>query len=195
MNSTAEKLVMNCQRVAEEIAYRFQGQNNYFRLSVEQGFQLMDGHTALKLEDVILHTKAYLDSAWTNVSVDRLVDSLLRTNDVVPWQTTREEFEQVVKTYISNARSGVGRVIMNEAKQGILEAASILELVQVRFLSRSADHNLHVRQGANSNEEEWLKLAKTVDKYTAHLTRDILSKLWEPYSEDPLWPSIRKYFA
>jgi hypothetical protein len=136
LNSTAEKMATDCQRVAEEIAHRFQRQNNYFRLSVEQGLQLTDSQTGLRSEDVIVHTKAYLDSTWTSISVDRLVDSLVRADEVLPWQTTRENFEEAMEIYLSNTRSCDGRIEMDEIKQGILEATSILELIRVRFLSR-----------------------------------------------------------
>jgi hypothetical protein len=138
LNSTADKMVTDCQVVAEEIAHRFQRQNNYFRLSVEQGFQLTDSQTALRLEDVIVHTKAYLDSTWTSISVDRLVSSLLRADEALPWRTTREKFEETMETYLSNARSSAGRIRVDEIKQGILEAVRILELIRVRVLSRCA---------------------------------------------------------
>jgi hypothetical protein len=88
LNSAAVKMATDCQRVVEEIFHLFQRQNNYFRLSVEQGLQLTDGQKALRLEDVIIHTKAFLGSNWANISVDQLVDALLRANEVLPWQTT-----------------------------------------------------------------------------------------------------------
>jgi hypothetical protein len=130
-------MATDCQRVAEEIAYLFQRQNNYFRLSVEQGLQLTDGQKALRQQDVIIHTKAFLDSNWANISVDQLVNALLRADGVLPWQTTREKFEETTTTYLTKARSCAGRINLDEMKQGILEAASILELIQVGFLPRS----------------------------------------------------------
>jgi hypothetical protein len=138
LNSAAVKMATDCQRVAEEIAHLFQRQNNYFRLSVEQGLQLTDGQKALRLEDVIIHTKAFLGSNWANISVDQLVDALLRADEVLPWQTTREKFEETIVTCVSNARFCVEHINMDEVKQGIIQAASILELIQVRFLSRIA---------------------------------------------------------
>jgi hypothetical protein len=194
LNSTAEKMVTDCQRVAEEIAHRFQRHNNYFRLSVEQGLQLADGQKALRLEDVTIHTKAYLDSTWTNISVDRLVGSLIRADEVLPWQTTRENFEETMKSYLSNAQSCAERIEMDEIKQGILEAGSILELIRVRVLSKMRNHGLHVGKNVDSNEEEWLGLAKAVDSHSTTLVREIVPKIWEPYSDDPLWPSANKYF-
>jgi hypothetical protein len=137
LTSTAEKMATDCQRVAEELTHRFQRQNNYFRFSVEQGFQLADGQTITRPENVIVHTKAYLDSTWTNISVDRLVTSLLRADEVLPWQATRENFEETMEIYLSNARPCAGRIKMDDIKQGILEAASILELIRVRSQSRS----------------------------------------------------------
>jgi hypothetical protein len=135
LNSAAVKMATDCQRVAEEIAYLFQRQNNYFRLSVEQGLQLTDGQKALRLEDVIIHTKAFLGSNWANISVDQLVDALLRADEVVPWQTTREKFEQTIATCVSNARFCVEHINMDEVKRGIIQAVSVLELIQVRFFS------------------------------------------------------------
>jgi hypothetical protein len=128
-------MATDCQRVAEEIAHRFQRRNNFFRLSVEQGFQLTGGHTELRLEDVAVHTQAYLESTWTSISVDRLVDSLLRADEVLPWPTTRENFEETMETYLSNARSCTGHIQRDEIKQGIVEAVRILELIRVRALS------------------------------------------------------------
>jgi hypothetical protein len=137
-NSTMEKAVTDCQRVAEEIAYRFQRQNNYFRLSVDQGLQLTDAQKAFRLEDVIVHTKAFLGTNWANISMDQLVDALLRADEVLPWQTTRNKFEETMTTYVSHARSCVDHINMDKVRQGILKAAGLLELIQVRFLSRSA---------------------------------------------------------
>jgi hypothetical protein len=128
-------MATDCQRFAEEIAHRFQGQRNYFRLCVEQGFQLADGRKALRLEDVIVHTKAYLDSNWASISADQLVGALLRADEVLPWQTTRENFEETMKSYLSNAQSYAGHVEIDEIKQHVLGSAGILELIRVRFLS------------------------------------------------------------
>jgi hypothetical protein len=136
LNSAAEKMATDCERVAEEIAHRFQGQKNYFRLSVEQGFQSTEDQTALRLQDVVVHTKVYLDSTWVNISVDRLVGSLLQADEVLPWQATRENFEETMRTYLSNAQSCVDCIKINEIKQGILEAFDILESIRVRLLSR-----------------------------------------------------------
>jgi hypothetical protein len=77
INPTLEKMATDSQRVTEEIAHRFMGQRNYFRLNVEQGLQRTDGQKTLKPEDVVVHTKAYLGSVWVDTSVDRLVDSIL----------------------------------------------------------------------------------------------------------------------
>jgi hypothetical protein len=132
----AESMITDCQRVAEEIAYRFQGQNNYFRLSVEQGFQRTDDQTAIKVEDVIVHTKAYLNSTWADFSVDGLVDSLLRAHKIFPWQTTRDRFEETMETYLSNLRSCARHIKINPINLNILEAVSTLELIKVRVLSQ-----------------------------------------------------------
>lgn len=127
-----EKMATDSQRVAEEIAHRFKGQHNYFRLSVEQGFQRNEDHRTLQLEDVIVHTKAYLGSTWVDTSVDRLVNSLLQAVELFPWQTTRENFEQMMEKYISNARICIGSIAINVIKEGLNEAVSILELIRVR---------------------------------------------------------------
>lgn len=132
-NSTAEKMATDSQRIAEEIAHRFQGQSNYFRLSVEQGFQQAEGQNALKLEDMIVHTKAYLDSTWANTSVDRLVVSVLQVDKVFPWQTTREIFEKVVEKYLHDIRSSLDVIEIDEVKEEIRTALLTLKLIQVRF--------------------------------------------------------------
>jgi hypothetical protein len=135
LNTPAEKMATDCQRVAEEIAYRFQKQNNYFRLNVEQGFQHTNGQQMLRLGDVMVHTKAYLDSNWADILVDQLVDALLRADEAVPWQTTRENFEKTMTTYLTNTQSYVDYSNIDEVKQGLLKAAGILELIRVRLLS------------------------------------------------------------
>lgn len=136
-HSTAQKMASDCQKVAEEIAHRFQEHSNYFRLSVEQGLQLTDNEKVVKMEDVIVHTKAYLDSASANSSVNCLVASLLGAAKVFPWQTTRERFEQAIGAYICNTRSRVSGItnagIMLEASV----AVSTLELIQVCIVLRS----------------------------------------------------------
>lgn len=131
---TAEKMAMACQRVTEEIAYRFQGQRNYFRLNVEQGLQVTDDRKPLRLEDVIIHTKAYLDSNWADTSVNRLVYSLLRADTVFPWQTTRDRFQQIMKTCLRHTRLCVDGIQIDSIKQEALEAVFTLEVIQVRVV-------------------------------------------------------------
>jgi hypothetical protein len=118
------------QRVAEEIAHRFIGQNNYFRLNVEQGLQRPDDHRALKLEDVVVHTRAYLGSAWVDASVGRIVDTL-RTIEVLPWQTTEESFKKDMKHYISNARASIEGITNQTINKEAAEVVSALELIRV----------------------------------------------------------------
>jgi hypothetical protein len=120
------------QRVAEEIAHRFMGQNNYFRLNVEQGLQRSDDHRALKPEDVVVHTTAYLGSAWVDASVDRIVDTLLRTIEILPWQTTQESFRETIEKYISNARACIAAITNPAIQQEFTEVTPALELIRVR---------------------------------------------------------------
>jgi hypothetical protein len=131
INSALEKMATDSQRVAEEIAHRFNGQHNYFRLSVEQGLQRTEGHEALRPEDVVVHTRAYLGSVWVDGSVDRMVDSLLRAVEVLPWHTTQESFKYNMKQYISNARACIEGITNQTIKDQVAEIVSALELVQV----------------------------------------------------------------
>jgi hypothetical protein len=57
------------------------------------------------------------------------------------------------------------------------------------------NRSLHVGQNVDSNEEEWLGLAKAVDNQTTTIVREIMPKIWEPYVDDPLWKSTSKYFT
>jgi hypothetical protein len=131
LNSAIEKMATDSQRVAEEVAHRFTGQNNYFRLNVEQGLQRTESHKILKPEDVVVHTRAYLGSVWVDGSVDRLVDSLLRTIEVLPWQTTEEIFKETMGGYISNARACIEDIANQTIKQEVAEVVSALELIGV----------------------------------------------------------------
>jgi hypothetical protein len=132
--STEERVAADCQQVAEEIAHRFQGQNNYFRLSVEQGLQSTEGQTTLRPGDVIVHTKAYLKSTWTDVSVDGLVGSLLRADKIFPWQTTRERFEETMESYLSSTRSCEDCIKIDEVKHDNFETVRTLELIRVSVI-------------------------------------------------------------
>jgi hypothetical protein len=132
LNSALEKMATDSQRVAEEIAHRFKGQHNYFRLNVEHGLQSPGTHKTLKPEDVVVHTKAYLGSVWADISVDRIVDSLLRAVDVLPWQTTQESFKDDMKQYISNSRACIAAITIQNIKQEVAEVVSALELIRVR---------------------------------------------------------------
>jgi hypothetical protein len=132
LNSALEKMATDSQRVAEELAHRFKGQHNYFRLNVEQGLQRTDGYRAPKPEDVVVHTKAYLGSVWVNTTVDRMVDSLLRAVEVLPWQTTQDSFKGIMKQYISDARVCIEGITNQPIKQEVAEVVSALELIWVR---------------------------------------------------------------
>jgi hypothetical protein len=125
-------MATDSQRVAEEVAHRFTGQNNYFRLNVEQGLQRTESHKALKAEDVVVHTRAYLGSVWVGGSVDRMIESLLRTIEVLPWQTTQESFKEDMNQYISNVQACIDGIINQTMKQQAAEVVSTLELIRVR---------------------------------------------------------------
>jgi hypothetical protein len=131
LNSALEKMATDSQRVAEEIVHRFKGRHNYFRINVEQGLQRTDGHKALKPEDVVVHTKAYLGSARVDISVDRMVGSLLQAVEVPPWQTTEEIFKETMGGYVSNARACIEDITNQTIKQEVADVVSILELIRV----------------------------------------------------------------
>lgn len=131
ITSELEKLAIDSEKVAEALAYRFKGQNNYFRLSVGQGLQRSEVSNAPALEDVTVHTKAYLGSAWADITIDRLVDALLRAVEVFPWQTTRETFEQMMEKYIQKTRMCMKGITIEAVKQHIQEVVSMLESIKV----------------------------------------------------------------
>lgn len=135
LNMAMERIAMDCERVAQEVGYRFEGRNTYFRLSVEQGLQKNTPHKPLTLDKIDTHTKAYLRSPGVTVSVNRLVASLLHAIEVSPWTTTRDHFDQSLKEYISGSMECVDRIPIEEVKLAAEEIVLTLELIRVCVLT------------------------------------------------------------
>jgi hypothetical protein len=85
-----ERIAIDCEKIAEDVAYRFQGRNTYFRLSVEQGLQQRLARQPLTFAEIEAHTRSYLESPDINNTLNLLVASLLRTIEMSPWTTTRD---------------------------------------------------------------------------------------------------------
>jgi hypothetical protein len=96
-----ERIAIDCEKIAEEVAYRFQGRNTYFRLSVEQGLQQRLARQSLTFAEIEAHTRSYLESPDISNTLHQLATSLLQTIEVSPWTNTRDHFEKTIDTYIS----------------------------------------------------------------------------------------------
>ena len=89
-NLAIERIATDRERTAQDIAYRFHGQDIYFRLDVERGMQQDREQTTLG--DIETHTKQYLCSPGVTESVNKLVDTLLRATEPPEWVMTAELF-------------------------------------------------------------------------------------------------------
>jgi hypothetical protein len=65
------------ERVAEEMATRFRGTRGvYFRYNVDQGMQDMEAGDWERLNEVVAHTKAYLQKVQTNQRMGQTVQAI-----------------------------------------------------------------------------------------------------------------------
>lgn len=95
------RIATDCERIAQEIAYRFQGRNTYFRLSVEQGLQQSAHLHALTLPEIEAHTRSYLGLERTNNTLGSLVATLLHSVDGSGWTKTKDHFETTMEGFIT----------------------------------------------------------------------------------------------
>lgn len=130
-DNAVERTATDCEKVSEEVAYRFRGKNSYFRLSVEQGLQLTGRNKLLTLEEVLSCTSAYLSSSGVSISVDALVESLLQDLEIPEWWTMKEHFKEELNAYISNAKECANKLTINEVKSAGLEIVHVLETIGV----------------------------------------------------------------
>jgi hypothetical protein len=130
LNLTIERVATDRERIAQDIAYRFQGQNMYFRLNAEQELQHDD--KLMTLGDIENHTRNYLCSSSVTKSVDKLIDTLLRTTDPPEWSTTTENFEQTLDDYILDCQKWVDKIQSTAVTAAAEEVIRILEAIRVR---------------------------------------------------------------
>jgi hypothetical protein len=125
-----ERIATDCEKIAEAVAYRFQGGNTYFRLSVEQGLQNVPSQP-LTFKDIEAHTRSYLRSTDTNNALNRLVTSLLRAIEVSPWATTRDQFEKTIDGYISEYSKFAEAIPVAVVQVSVLEGVLLLNTIRV----------------------------------------------------------------
>jgi hypothetical protein len=125
-----ERIATDRERIAQDIAYRFHGRNMYFRLNVERGLQ--QDIKQLTLGDIETHTRNYLCSPGVTESVDKLIETLLRTTEPSEWLTTTDHFEQAVDEYISDGQKWVDECQSSTVKAAAQEVVLILEVIRVR---------------------------------------------------------------
>jgi hypothetical protein len=126
-----ERMATDCEKTAQEIAYRFQGRNTYFRLSVEQGLQQHSIPQSLPLPQIEAHTRSYLRSPDTNKTLNLLVTSLLQTIEVSPWTTTRDHFEKTIDGYISEYTTFAEDIPVAAVQLLVLEGVLLLKTIRV----------------------------------------------------------------
>jgi hypothetical protein len=126
-----ERMATDCQKIAQEVAYRFQGRDTYFRVCVEQGLQQNPARRPLELPEIEAHTRSYLRSPDTRNILERLVESLLCAAEVSPWTTTRDVFETAIDGYISEYSKVVDDIPVAMVKLSALEGVYLLNKIRV----------------------------------------------------------------
>jgi hypothetical protein len=125
-----ERMATDCEKIAEEVAYRFQGRNTYFRLSVEQGLQTVP-RRPLTIQEIETHTRSYLRTSDTRDTLDQMVMSLLHTIEVSAWTTTRDHFEATIDGYIFEYNQVVEDVSVAAVQLAAQEGVLLLETIKV----------------------------------------------------------------
>jgi hypothetical protein len=126
-----ERMATDCEKIDQEVAYRFQGRNNYFRLSVEQGLQQRPTLEPLTLSQIEAHTRSYLRSLDTNKTVDLLVTSLLKAIEASSWITTRDIFEETINGYITEYTTFAEDIPVDAVRLVVLEGVMLLKTIRV----------------------------------------------------------------
>jgi hypothetical protein len=129
-NLVIERVATDRERIAQDIAYRFHGRKVYFRINVERGLQ--QDIKQLTLGDIETHTRNYLCSPGVTESIDKLIDTLLRTTKPSEWSTTTDHFEQTLDEYISDGQKWVDKCRSSTVKAVAQEVVRILEAIRVR---------------------------------------------------------------
>lgn len=128
--AVADAMTTNCEKIAQEVAYRFQGRNTYFRLNVEQGLQSMPSRP-LTFPDIEAHARSYLGSPDTSNTLNLLVASLCQTIEMSPWTTTRDHFEKTIDGYISEYTKFAEDIQVAEVQLSVLEGVLLLKTIRV----------------------------------------------------------------
>jgi hypothetical protein len=151
-----KRIASDCENIAEEVAYRFQGRNTYFRLNVQQGLQQGVNRRPVTLPDIQSFTKSYLKSTESKDILNKLVESLLHTIEVSPWTTTREQFETSLDRYISRYSELVESIPAVLVKLALQEGVLLLENIRVCWRPTCPTCR------SNSQPPSTLKLAKNI---------------------------------
>lgn len=125
-----ERMVTDCERIAQDIGHRFREQNTYFRFSVEHGLQHND-RSPITPGEMEAHTRAYLNSPGVTFSVDTLVASLIQAIEAPEYHATGDYFKQVLNHYILSAQERLNNITIMEIHLPAQEAVATLQSIQV----------------------------------------------------------------
>lgn len=134
LNSTLMRMATDCERVATCLEDRFRGKNIYFRLNVEQGFQLRTEGTRTMLEDIEPHTKAYLQTTKISILIDELVVSLVEDLEAPDYTSSSDYFRQIMDRYITDCNQILAEIRSDDARSVMNVVVTLLESVQVSRL-------------------------------------------------------------
>ena len=83
MVEVLKQIATNCERAAHELAERFrQLPNRYFRYSVSHGVGSISLEEWKKMNEVQVHTKAYLAEVGVSSSINKLVETLGQSSEI-----------------------------------------------------------------------------------------------------------------
>jgi hypothetical protein len=136
-----ERMATDCEKIAQEVACRFQGRDIYFRLSVEQGLQQQPARQPLTLSQIEAHTRSYLRSLDTNKTVNLLVTSLLQAIEVSSWTTTRDLFEKTIDGYIAEYTTFAEDIPVAAVQLLVLEGVMTLKTIRVCIFPSCATYS------------------------------------------------------
>ena len=82
MVGVLRRIATDCERIAHELAGRFrQSPNRYFRYSVSHGVGNISLEEWKKMNEVQVHTKAYMEEVEVSSSINKVVEILCRANE------------------------------------------------------------------------------------------------------------------
>ncbi|KAH8831242.1 hypothetical protein DL96DRAFT_1812139 [Flagelloscypha sp. PMI_526] len=77
------RIALDCERVADDMDHRFGNTKAFWRLSVEQGLQNLEGDMN-HIDALVCHTHSYLQSVRTTRSIDALLQDLVQRPERIP---------------------------------------------------------------------------------------------------------------